>query len=205
MSASGGLFRNVDDRDAPPVPRWVAARQPTRRRMAPSLLDPPRRLAHAPAMPDDLYDRDILLWSEREAALLRRLAAGERVNHAVDWGHVIEELAGVGLSELRGVQSLLQQALLHLIEIHAEPHAPAAPHWLGEIDLFLGNARERCTAAMRQRVDLEKQWRLVLRPAQRAFPTVALPLDCPWTLDEVLAEAADPAALAVRLASLKAE
>ena len=34
----------------------------------------------------DLYDNDILLWSEREAALLRRLAAGERVNDQIDLG-----------------------------------------------------------------------------------------------------------------------
>jgi len=31
------------------------------------------------------YDTDIFVWSERQAALLRRLANGERVNDAVDW------------------------------------------------------------------------------------------------------------------------
>jgi hypothetical protein len=31
-------------------------------------------------MPDDLYDRDVLAWSEYQADLLRRLARGERVN-----------------------------------------------------------------------------------------------------------------------------
>jgi hypothetical protein len=29
-----------------------------------------------------LYDEDILAWSERQGALLRRIAAGERVNDA---------------------------------------------------------------------------------------------------------------------------
>ena len=38
------------------------------------------------------YDTDILDWSERQAALLRRLANGERVNDAVDWPNVIEEV-----------------------------------------------------------------------------------------------------------------
>ena len=32
----------------------------------------------------DLYEADILLWSEQQAALLRRLAAGERVNEQID-------------------------------------------------------------------------------------------------------------------------
>ena len=36
------------------------------------------------------YDTDILIWSERQAALLRRVAAGERVNDQVDWENVIE-------------------------------------------------------------------------------------------------------------------
>jgi hypothetical protein len=31
-------------------------------------------------MPDDLYQRDILTWSEHQAGLLRRFARGERVN-----------------------------------------------------------------------------------------------------------------------------
>ena len=44
-------------------------------------------------MPDDLYERDILQWSERQVDLLRRLARSEHVNGAVDWPHVIEELA----------------------------------------------------------------------------------------------------------------
>lgn len=48
-------------------------------------------------MPDDLYERDILIWSEQQADLLRRVARGERVN-GVDWAHVAEEIEDVGLS-----------------------------------------------------------------------------------------------------------
>ena len=33
----------------------------------------------------DLYGEDILLWSERQGDLLRRLAAGESVSNQVDW------------------------------------------------------------------------------------------------------------------------
>jgi hypothetical protein len=55
-------------------------------------------------MPDDLYDRVALAWSEHQAGLLWR---GERVNE-VDWEHVIEEIEDVGLSELlaRGMHRL---------------------------------------------------------------------------------------------------
>ena len=69
-------------------------------------------------MPDDLYDRDSLAWSLRQADLLRRLAAGEQVN-GIDWDHVVEEIEDVCLSELRVVRSHLGLILLHLLKLHA--------------------------------------------------------------------------------------
>jgi len=62
-------------------------------------------------MPDGLYDRDALAWAEQQATLLRRLAAGEGLNESLDWPHIIEEVQELGLSELRAVMSLLQQAM----------------------------------------------------------------------------------------------
>ena len=48
-------------------------------------------------MPDGLYERDILAWSEEQARLLQRLADGEPgVNAAVDWPNLIEEVEAVG-------------------------------------------------------------------------------------------------------------
>jgi hypothetical protein len=47
-------------------------------------------------MSDDLYDDDILWWSEQQAELLRRVAAGERVNDQVDWDNVVEEIEALG-------------------------------------------------------------------------------------------------------------
>ncbi len=45
-------------------------------------------------LPDDLYNRDALAWSERQAALLCRLSRGERLNEAVDWPNLIEDTPG---------------------------------------------------------------------------------------------------------------
>jgi hypothetical protein len=56
----------------------------------------------------DLYDTDILEWSDHQAALLRRVAAGERVNE-VDWPNIIEEVESVGREQLHAVESLLVQ------------------------------------------------------------------------------------------------
>ena len=44
-----------------------------------------------------LYDEDIVLWSEQQADLLRRHAAGERANSAdLDWENIVEEIESVG-------------------------------------------------------------------------------------------------------------
>ncbi len=64
----------------------------------------------------ELYQDDILLWSERQSELLHRLAGGERVNDQVDWENVIEEVESLGREQLLAVQSLLRQALIHNAE-----------------------------------------------------------------------------------------
>ncbi len=46
-----------------------------------------------------LYERDALAWAEQQAALLDRMAAGERLNEAVDWPNVIGEVRDVGLEQ----------------------------------------------------------------------------------------------------------
>src|SRR4030081_2972905 len=90
---------------------------------------------YTPTMPDDLYDRDVLAWSERQAALLRRVARGERVND-VDWDHVVEEIEDVGISELNAVHSYLRQMLAHLLKLHGWPDSDACEHWRNEVATF---------------------------------------------------------------------
>ncbi len=142
-------------------------------------------------MPDGLYERDALAWAETQAALLRRVAAGERPDEAVDWAHVIEEVADVGLSELRACRSLLRQAMVHLLKLRAWPGSPAAAHWRGEVVGFLDDARDRFTPSMRQRVDVEDLYRGALRrvrsEAEDAAEVMALPEVCPFGLDALLA------------------
>jgi hypothetical protein len=62
----------------------------------------------------DLYDTDILLWSEEQAALLRRRAA-----NALDWDNLVEEIEAVGRKELHAVVSHLRLALPHDLKAEA--------------------------------------------------------------------------------------
>ena len=141
-------------------------------------------------MPDGLYERDALAWAEQQAALLRRVAAGERLNEAVDWAHVIEEVADVGLSELRACRSLLRQAMVHLLKLRAWPDSPAAAHWRGEVLGFLDDARDRFAPSMRQRVEVEELYREALRrvrsEAEDAPEVMVLPEVCSLELAKLL-------------------
>jgi hypothetical protein len=142
-------------------------------------------------MPDGLYEHDALAWAEQQAELLRRLAAGERLNAQVDWPHVIEEVRDVGLSELRACQSLLQQAMVHLLKLQAWPDSPSAAHWRDEAGTFLDDAARRFTPSMRQRMELDELYAKALRRARTALADrdapLALPPTCPFTLDALLA------------------
>ena len=150
-----------------------------------------------------LYERDALAWAEQQAALLDRLAAGERLNEAVDWPNVIEEVRDVGLSELRTCRSLLRQAMLHLLKLQAWPDSPAASHWRSEVGVFLLDAADRFTPSMRQRIDLNELYAKALYLMREGINASnearALPEACPFTLDELLSTQPDVAGLVATL------
>jgi len=154
-------------------------------------------------MPDGLYERDALAWAERQVDLLRRLAAGERLNEAIDWPNVIEEVQDVGLSELRSCKSLLRQALVHLLKLHAWPGSMAAAHWPGEAVGFIADARDRFTPSMRQRIILTEVYRTALVQVRTEADNVGeprpLPEACPFALDDLLGPNVDIRALVAKI------
>ncbi len=139
----------------------------------------------------DLYEADFLLWSERQADLLRRIAAGERVNDQVDWENVVEEIESVGRSELRACASLLQKALEHLLKVEAWPASREVPTWRSEAISFRQQAADAFTPSMRQRLDMDRLYRRALRALPETIDgqvKLPLPEKCDMTLDQLLAE-----------------
>jgi hypothetical protein len=139
----------------------------------------------------DLYDTDILTWSERQAELLRRRAAGELVNDAeIDWPNVAEEIEAVGRTERRACESHLVQALLHDLKAEAWPLARDAPHWRAEARHQRGEAREAFSPSMRQRIDIARVYRRALAAMPETvdgLPPLPIRSEMP-TLDELLSE-----------------
>jgi hypothetical protein len=142
-------------------------------------------------MPDDLYDRDILLWAESQADLLRRLGRGEGVN-GVDWDRVVEEIEDVGRSELHSVESFLNLVLVYLLKIWLSPGSQAVGHRRGEIVAFQKNAGRRFTPSMSQRINLAKLYEDAIEQLeasdQAPDPGRQWPAECPFTLGQLLNE-----------------
>ncbi len=146
--------------------------------------------AHCASM-GDLYEADILAWSEHEAALLRRLAAGEPVNERPDWPNIIAEIESVGNEQLHAVTSLLVQALVHMLKAEAWLLCRDAPHWRSEARRLRGDALDRFSPSMRQRIDVAKLYRRAVRylpdtiDGQAPLP---VPPDCTVMLDALLSD-----------------
>jgi hypothetical protein len=137
----------------------------------------------------DLYEDDILLWSEKQADLLRRLARGERVNQQIDWDNLVEEVESVGRDQLHMVESLLLQSLIHTLKAEAWPDIRDAQNWRSDAAMFRIQAANRYVPSMRQRIDLDRIYRQalgVLPQTMDGQQRRLLPDTCPMTLDELL-------------------
>lgn len=139
----------------------------------------------------DLYDADVLEWSEHQSRLLQQHAAGKPGNETPDWANIIEEIESVGNEQLHAVESNLVQALIHDLKCEAWPLAPYVPHWRAEARTFRGNARRRFTNSMRRRIDVAGLYADALDGLPETIDgQPPLPVDpiCRVALDELLRE-----------------
>lgn len=139
----------------------------------------------------DLYDADVLEWSEQQARLLQQHAAGKPGNEAPDWANIIEEIESVGRSQVDAVESLWTLAFLHDLKIKAWPLSRDVPHWRGEARLFRRQVRRKFTPSMRAKIDVAELYNDALVGLPEAMDgQPPLPVDpaCLVTLDELLQE-----------------
>ena len=140
----------------------------------------------------DLYDDDILLWSERQAALLRGRAAGTLVNDAeIDWPNVAEEIEDVGRGEWHAVESLLVQAMRHMLKAEAWPTSRDAPSWRADAIDFRRQARRRFVPSMRRKIDVAALYADALAALPGSVDGMAplpVPAVSPVTLDDLLSD-----------------
>jgi len=149
----------------------------------------------------ELYDADVLEWSEHQARLLRQHAAGKLAgstasqpgNEAPDWANIIEEIESVGRSQLNAVRSLLRQALIHDLKCKAWPLVFYVPHWKAEALRFRADAADAFSPSMRQHIDVAQLYKSAVRLLPESIdgqPPLPVPDTCLATLDELLSNEA---------------
>jgi len=151
----------------------------------------------------ELYDDDILIWSERQAAALRSLASRRDLPNELDLANVIEEIEDVGRSEFHTVESYVRLMLIHTVKGWADPRSRARRHWAAEVGNWRDELLGRITPAMRAKIDVDLLWQRALRQAdldlaahgrQEARERISQRLNreaCPITLEELCREAGE--------------
>jgi hypothetical protein len=152
-------------------------------------------------VPTDILDLDVPDWAEHQAALLRRHAAGERVE-GIDWTNIAGQIELIAKSEVAAFRSLLTAALQHLLKVQALPDHPARAHWLLEAETFFEQARDVFSPSMRRRVELARMYERARRLVLIDYPQAdakQMPEVCPFTLAEIVEATPDVPALLARL------
>ena len=78
-----------------------------------------------------LYETDYYLWLEQTIEVLRSSDASK-----IDYQNLIEELTHLGKTELRTVNSLVKQIIIHRLKLDYLPDREPRKHWCKEIFNF---------------------------------------------------------------------
>lgn len=83
-------------------------------------------------MATQLYESDFYAWTQRQAALLRSMAA-ERTNSQLDLEHLAEEIESAGGSDRKEVKNRLTTVLEHMLKIAYSPAYEPLNGWRGTV------------------------------------------------------------------------
>lgn len=141
-----------------------------------------------------LYDEDYYLWTRRQAAALRQLAA-ERWNGPLDLIRLAEEVDDLGKGQRNALRSLVRHLIVHLLLLEHSAAAGPRAGWRAEILAARGDIDDRLSRTLRR--DLAARLpRLYANARARATAKLeehgeahaasTLPERCPYTLARIL-------------------
>ena len=145
---------------------------------------------------EELYEQDFYVWTQRQAQALRHLAE-TRPNVDLDLPHLIEEVKDLGTSQRDAVRSQVRRIIEHCLKLEFSSTSDPRGGWYDSIIDARGEIEDKLSPSLRR--DLEEQLpRLWARAraksdnGMRRFgePDAAdlLPADCPYALDDLLAD-----------------
>jgi hypothetical protein len=135
------------------------------------------------------YEDDLYAWSQEQAALLRA-----RRTEGLDWENLAEEILSMAGRDRRKLESRLCVILLHLLKWQAQPALRGAS-WRKTLRTQRREIRKllRQSPSLRRDVPelLDEAYPDAIKDAvdETGMPSDRFPDSCPYTPDEVLAEA----------------
>jgi hypothetical protein len=89
--------------------------------------------------PESLYDRDFFAWTQQQAALLRRAAAGEPSSD-LDLQNLAEEIESLGKRDRRALPAQLARITEHLLKLQFSRVAESRSGWVSSVDVHRAKA-----------------------------------------------------------------
>ena len=144
--------------------------------------------------PEQLYEKDFYAWTRDQAKALRRLAE-TRPNLELDFEHLIEEVADLGVSQRDAVRSQLRRIIEHCLKLEYSPARAPRVGWHETIIHARTEIEDKMTPTIRRGLSarLSRLWQQARRDTAAALrlhgeraTAEALPAQCPYRLADLL-------------------
>ena len=146
-------------------------------------------------MPDGpSYDDDFYAWTQYQAEVLRSLKTRD---NRFDREHVAEEMEDLGRSYRDAVRSRVRRILVHFLKLAYSPADEPRHGWKGSIIDARAELDDRLSPTLRHDVmgilgklyaTARKRVAADLQEYGEQSAAASLPVECPYTLDQVLAD-----------------
>jgi hypothetical protein len=145
---------------------------------------------------EELYDEDFYVWTQRQADALRRLAE-TRPNVDLDFPHLIEEVEDLGTSQRDAVRSQVRRIIEHCLKLEHSRAVDPRGGWYDSIIDARAEIDDKLSPSLRRDLDeqLPRLWPRARTKADNGLrrfgePDAAelLPADCPYELNDLLAD-----------------
>ena len=130
------------------------------------------------------YNFDFYQWTQQQADFLRN-----RQTESIDWENLAEEIADMGRSEKRQLESRLEVLIMHLLKWQFQPNLRSRS-W----QLTIKEQRLRLDKLLKENPSLkssladvkEKIYPLAIISAEKETGLALFPETCPYDLTEIL-------------------
>jgi hypothetical protein len=146
-------------------------------------------------MPDGpRYDDDFYAWTQYQADVLRTLRTED---NRFDRENLAEEVEDLGKSLRNAVRSQVRRILVHFLKLEYSPAREPRFDWMESILEARAELEDKLSASLRRDIEVElrrlyatarKSAVIELAKYGEAAAAAALPGECPYTFDQLLAE-----------------